>query len=563
MKLTQSRGIERQSKRAVLLALGPIKRPVLAKMTLEARVIRNFLTGIVWGGVVAGFGLAVISQVAPLPVASADQPALKTAAATEIAVAAPEAETDSNVAAGGSVAGAADGAANSATAPNQVIAADGAAVPAASAAPQAVPPEPAPNADSAPTAAEPLPAAVPVPAMKPNVVADAPAIPEAPVAARPAPDVGITTDAPPAAPQPDQLATASDADAVPAVADPPLAQPTPKAAPETDETLLKPAPEVAENPAPALITLDPAPVAPPVAPPAARPAPAVPDTAADQPTPAAELPKMIVIDAPKALPTDAGINKIVVGVTSDRMPRIGDAAPADTDTAAGAVQDTRPLVAFARAYTNDAAKPLFAVVLIDAGGTEADRAKLAALPFPISFVIDPLSPGAADAEAIYRAAGQEVIMLASGIPQGATASDLEQTFQAHGAVLAQAVAVIDLAQSGFQDNRPLATLVVPIIQAQGRGLLTFDQGLNAADQVARRENLPAAVIFRQLDGAGETGEVIRRYLDRAAFKAAQEGRVVVLGTTRAETIAALLEWTVEGRAASVSLAPVSAVMSVQ
>jgi polysaccharide deacetylase 2 family uncharacterized protein YibQ len=39
--------------------------------------------------------------------------------------------------------------------------------------------------------------------------------------------------------------------------------------------------------------------------------------------------------------------------------------------------------------------------------------------------------------------------------------------------------------------------------------------------------------------------------------------VVVLGTTRAETIAALMEWTVEGRASSVALAPVSAVLSVK
>ena len=42
--------------------------------------------------------------------------------------------------------------------------------------------------------------------------------------------------------------------------------------------------------------------------------------------------------------------------------------------------------------------------------------------------------------------------------------------------------------------------------------------------------------------------------------AAQEGTVVVIGDTRAETVAAILEWTVEGRAATVSLAPVTAVL---
>ena len=63
------------------------------------------------------------------------------------------------------------------------------------------------------------------------------------------------------------------------------------------------------------------------------------------------------------------------------------------------------------------------------------------------------------------------------------------------------------------------------------------------------------VAFRDLDGDGEAAPVIRRYLDRAAFKAAQEGRVTVVGRTRPETVAALLEWTVEGRAATVALAP--------
>ena len=123
--------------------------------------------------------------------------------------------------------------------------------------------------------------------------------------------------------------------------------------------------------------------------------------------------------------------------------------------------------------------------------------------------------------------------------------------------------MIDLASGGFQDNRPLATLVVPLIKAQGRGLITYDMGLNAADQVARREDVPSAAIFRQLDAEDEDVPVIRRYLDRAAFKAAQEGRVVVLGQTRPETIAALMEWTLEGRASSVTLAPATAVMTVQ
>ena len=50
-------------------------------------------------------------------------------------------------------------------------------------------------------------------------------------------------------------------------------------------------------------------------------------------------------------------------------------------------------------------------------------------------------------------------------------------------------------------------------------------------------------------------------VDRAAFKAAQEGKVAVIGTARPETIAALLEWSVEGRSSTVALAPITALMA--
>ena len=69
------------------------------------------------------------------------------------------------------------------------------------------------------------------------------------------------------------------------------------------------------------------------------------------------------------------------------------------------------------------------------------------------------------------------------------------------------------------------------------------------------------MIFRPLDGAGESSLTIRRYLDRAAFKAVQEGYVVVIGDTRKDTVVTILEWTREGKGTGVALAPVTAVMS--
>ncbi|MBC7736496.1 MAG: divergent polysaccharide deacetylase family protein [Candidatus Saccharibacteria bacterium] len=251
-------------------------------------------------------------------------------------------------------------------------------------------------------------------------------------------------------------------------------------------------------------------------------------------------------------------DKVVPGVKTGNLPQIGaakEAATVPTDAA-----NIPPVQKFARQFDNAAQKPLFVILLHDVGSAGMRREDLATLPFPVSFVVDPLATDAKDASAAYRAAGQEVLTLANGIPPGATANDLETTFQTLSGILPESVAVIDQENGGFQDRRLLATLVLPVIKGEGRGLVTYDRGLNAADQIARRDGVPSTVIFRRLDAEDENKSTIRRYLDRAAFKAAQDGLVVVIGDTRAETVASILEWTVEGKASTVTLAPVTAVL---
>jgi polysaccharide deacetylase 2 family uncharacterized protein YibQ len=248
----------------------------------------------------------------------------------------------------------------------------------------------------------------------------------------------------------------------------------------------------------------------------------------------------------------------VPGVATNTLPHVGDAPK--TGDAPAALPEDKPFAKFARSFDAPVGKPLFAILLQDVGSAGMNRADLAHLPFAVTFVVDPLASDAKEAAAAYRAAGQEVLMLANGIPPGATAGDVAQTFQTLQDTLPEAVGVIDEPTLGFQDNRALAGLVLPVIADQGRGLVTFDRGLNAADQIARRDGMPAAVVFRRLDGAGESQPTIRRYLDRAAFKAAQEGSVVVMGDTKADTVAAILQWALEGKGATMALAPVTAVM---
>lgn len=250
------------------------------------------------------------------------------------------------------------------------------------------------------------------------------------------------------------------------------------------------------------------------------------------------------------------------GIIIGRLPRIGD-APVDATPAAGAPAAATPLTQFAVPFQNPDKKPVFAIVLIDPGTPDLDRAGLAALPFPVSFALDPLDPATPDRVAVYLAGGKEVVMLATGIAEGSQASDIEVAFQSMAQGLPEAVAVMDIDGSLFQNNRPVASLVVPVVEAQGRGLLTWDVGLNAADQVARRDDVPAAVVFRDLAASGEDGAAIQRILGRAIFKAGQDGRVAVAATASPGLVATLLEWTVEGKAASVALAPVSAVLTVE
>ena len=268
-------------------------------------------------------------------------------------------------------------------------------------------------------------------------------------------------------------------------------------------------------------------------------------------------------DGPAFVPAP-GAADAADGVVVGRLPRIGDApTEAAPDAGSASPADSRPIALYAASFANPEAKPVLAIVLIDSGSAELDREGLAALPFPVTFALDPMDPASPDRAAVYRAAGKEVVMLATGIADGSQASDIEVAFQSMEQGLPEAVAVMDLADPAFQDTRPLASLVVPVVGAQGRGLLTWDQGLNAADQVARREDIAAAVIFRDLTSAGEDGTAIRRVLDRAVFKAGQDGRVTVAANATPETVATLLEWTVEGRAATVAIGPLTAVMTVE
>lgn len=479
-------------------------------------MVRNFLSGLALGGVVAGVGLGVASQMVPLDpskvaeimVAGDTMPAGDDPAKEAPADAAPKMDAPEPVM----------GTATDAGTP--------AMVPEAEKSDALLAPLPEPTLpETAAVTSDPQPVAP---------VADSPeaSVPDSSLPATVVPETATPAPADPS--QADSTTPKADAVAEGATETPPTAAPTAENA-QPEAGAANPADPTAESGAPAKVT--------------------------DAPT----LPAASPLE-----PAGSLVDQKVAGVTTGRLPRIGAEAEAQ-EAQADAADDLAspssvdaalpPVKRFAQAFENPGAKPLFAVLLIDPGTGDVNRAELASLPFPVTFVVDPMAANAAEAAKTYRDAGQEVVMLANGIPKGANASDLEQSFAKLTETLPESVALIDTADATFQDNRGLAGEVVTLLAAQGRGVVTFDRGLNAADQVARREGVPSATIFRSLDDDGEDAPLIRRYLDRAAFKAAQEGQVVVIGTARPETIAALMEWAVEGRAASVALAPITAVMA--
>lgn len=540
----------------------------------RGKAVRGFVRGVLWGSLAAAGGLVVVSQVAgPVPVQRAD---LGQSDAAPLAVpvgdspesAAPEAVALAPV--------------EAAPLEPEAVEPAPAAEEAEADLPDAVTPDAPLMAPEAPASSDsadaqaglpvlPGPADVPPSAVPQTAVPQSDALPanvtppaEPPVAppseapagrmatagqVNPLPDAPAPGDAPMTTVQPGAPGL-PQAEGAPAPADLP---PPPPLTPD-EEALLLPLPDDVPEDGTEATLVDPTP----------EPMP-LPEPLPEQPVPAPAEPPSTgqgsLIPAPE-------LRDQAAGVVTGRLPRIGvDPAPGSAGdpvavTDAAGEDDATPLRRYARPFNNATQKPLFAILLQDDGEESVNRAELAALDLPLSIVIDPLSDGAAARAAIWRAGGQEVVMAGTGIPVGAGPGDLEQSFQVLASRLPEAVAVIDADGSAFQNDRPRAAQVVPILAEQGRGLVTFDQGLNAADQVARREGLPAATIFRRIDGEGEDSPVIRRYLDRAAFKAAQEGRVIVIGTLRPETVAGVLEWAIEGRASTVTLAPISAMLQV-
>lgn len=301
----------------------------------------------------------------------------------------------------------------------------------------------------------------------------------------------------------------------------------------------------------------------------------VPDVAA--PTagaPASRLPQIETAPSAPATPAAEGGETEVAVTPPEEAPLPGAAeegaegtAPPSDETANIMEElDLGALSANSVPFENPEAKPLMAVVLLDLGDKGIDTEVLKTFAFPVTFAIDPEAPGAAERAVELRAAGFEVVAVASGLMglKGAgTPLEVDTLVRDEVARLTTAVALMEPAPGAIQGNMSRAETLVGVLAETGHGLLLFDKGLNSGLQMAARSGVPAVTIYRDLDAQNEKAPTIQRYLDRAAFKAGQDGQVVVLGRTRAETVKALFAWALGGRAQTVAFAPLSAILMAQ
>lgn len=347
-------------------------------------------------------------------------------------------------------------------------------------------------------------------------------------------------------------------------------------APEPESAPAIPAADVAEQPEPeALPATEPEPEeeqraeAAPAEAPEPEAAPADQSDLAEEASPEAgddQKPIIIGVGAQPRIGSDTGpqtgFSSSTPGVRINRLPSIGSDIAEEPVVETEIVPETGDVPTIQRYAVhvdNPDARPLVGVLLTDpeAGGVSA--ADLAGISQPVTIAINPTRTDAADRAASLRAEGLEIAILVPDLPQGATASDMEVAYQVFTKALPDAVAIIGAPDAPFQSDRRAAQHVVALLASDGRGLVTYDRGLNPARQAAESKDVPNAVVYRQLDARGESRLTMRRYLDRAAFEAAQTGQVLIVAQASTEAVAALSDWVASG-AKDTLVAPVSALM---
>lgn len=347
-------------------------------------------------------------------------------------------------------------------------------------------------------------------------------------AAAPAPEVAQTPEAAPIPQTPPAVAAtpapepAPEAEAAPVVQDAPVAKDAPAAAPAADRS---------EPAAPAV-------------------APDLPDTGQVAPPASTDTPAPRTAPAPAAPAVIGTATPAAPAITAAPIPVNRPAPPAPPETPE---VDPQPRGGALAEFAIEFSRPeqggaLLGIVLRDDPALIDAPAQIAALPVPVSVVLDLTSADVSERMRAYRAAGLEV-MVTTPLPQGASPADVSVTYELARAQVPQAVAVF-VTGAGADGVDPVASdSLMGLLAADGRGLVLVQAGLGTALRQAETAGVAAVAASHDLTrGDGQ------RLLDQAAFRARQTGQNVLAGSIDPQTLDLLRNWDAQGQ---VTIVPVS------
>ncbi len=245
-------------------------------------------------------------------------------------------------------------------------------------------------------------------------------------------------------------------------------------------------------------------------------------------------------------------------VAVDRLPSIGSATEPEPEEPAQV--EGKALDVNAEPAEIIVGKPMVSLVLRDIGGGGVDISAWKDVNFPVTFAIDPVRPDAVEVARAYREAGFEVVLLASGLPEGATPKDLEIAMGEYLTRVPVAVALMTDITAPKPFPQSLVKQLIAIADDSGHGVVTGGKGLGATSQVRAGSDVPVVEVSRVLDAGGEDAATQRRLLDRAGFDATQSGSAVLFAHTYPWTFVTLLEWGLTGGSDQAQMVPLSAVL---
>ena len=213
---------------------------------------------------------------------------------------------------------------------------------------------------------------------------------------------------------------------------------------------------------------------------------------------------------------------------------------------------------YARDNISDEGKPRLSIVLVTDQLNAIDPNLLQALPIPVTFAVDPVNPAADTLLISLRERKQEAVILAD-LPPKATVQDVDVALTALVDLLPQTVGVIERQAGALQQSRDVILHVPEVLNRTGHGLVVYEKGLNTLAKEAGKAGTPVATIYRNLDDVDQNERTIIRFLDGAAFRAANSPSdpIVVLARLHPETISAILIWALQDRAQKTAVVPVS------